>query len=87
YKGHHGLSAGNLIGSDIFNIFGVLGLTAIMNDLTVDSGAHSNLLVLIGMVALVIIFMRTKWKLTRLEGLILIIIGLLRWFYSFYLGT
>jgi len=87
YKGHHGLSAGNLIGSDIFNIFGVLGLTAIMNDLTVDKGAHSNLLVLIGMVALVIIFMRTKWKLTRVEGLILIVIGLLRWFYSFYLGT
>jgi cation:H+ antiporter len=87
YKGHHGLSAGNLIGSDIFNIFGVLGLTAIMNDLTVASGAHSNLLVLIGMVALVIIFMRTKWKLTRVEGLILIVIGLLRWFYSFYMGT
>ena len=87
YKGHHGLSAGNLIGSDIFNIFGVLGLTAIMNDLTVASGAHSNLLVLIGMVALVIIFMRTNWKLTRVEGIILILIGLLRWFYSFYLGT
>lgn len=87
YKGHHGLSAGNLIGSDIFNIFGVLGLTAIMNDLTVASGAHSNLLVLIGMVALVIIFMRTNWKLTRVEGLILIVIGLLRWFYSFYMGT
>jgi cation:H+ antiporter len=87
YKGHHGLSAGNLIGSDIFNIFGVLGLTAIMNDLTVASGAHSNLLVLIGMVALVIIFMRTNWKLTRVEGIILIIIGLLRWFYSFYTGA
>ena len=50
-KGHYGISAGNLIGSDIFNIFGVLGLTAMMNDLTVESGAHSNLLVLIGMVA------------------------------------
>jgi cation:H+ antiporter len=87
YKGHHGLSAGNLIGSDIFNIFGVLGLTAILNNLTVVSGAHSNLLVLIGMVALVIVFMRTHWKLSRLEGIILIVIGLLRWFYSFYLGT
>ncbi|HKL37829.1 MAG TPA: calcium/sodium antiporter [Bacteroidales bacterium] len=85
-KGHHGISAGNLIGSDIFNIFGVLGLTAMMNDLTVESGAHSNLLVLIGMVLLVIFFMRTHWKITRWEGAILIAIGLLRWFYSFYPG-
>ena len=86
-KGHHGISVGNLIGSDIFNVFGVLGLTAILNDLTVEIGARSNLLVLIGMVVLVIIFMRTKWKISGWEGAVLIIIGLLRWFYSFYFGT
>jgi cation:H+ antiporter len=86
-KGHHDISVGNLIGSDIFNVFGVLGLTAILNDLTVESGARSNLIVLIGMVLLVIIFMRSKWKITRWEGAVLILIGLLRWFYSFYFGT
>lgn len=85
-KGHHGISAGNLIGSDIFNIFGVLGLTAIMNDLTVEAGARSNLLVLIGMVLLVIIFMRHKWKITRWEGAILIMIGLVRWYFTFFPG-
>ena len=86
-KGHHGISVGNLIGSDIFNVFGVLGLTAILNNLTVEVGARSNLLVLIGMVILVIIFMRTKWKISGWEGAVLILIGLLRWFYSFYFGT
>lgn len=30
-RGHHGLSAGNLIGSDIFNVLGVLGLAAMLN--------------------------------------------------------
>ncbi len=86
-KGHHGISVGNLIGSDIFNVFGVLGLTAILNNLEVEIGARSNLIVLIGMVLLVIIFMRTRWKISRWEGAVLIVIGLLRWFYSFYFGT
>ncbi len=86
-KGHHGISVGNLLGSDIFNMFGVLGLTAILKDLSVEPGVHSNMLVLVGMVLLVCIFMWTKWRITRLEGLILIIIGLARWFYSFYFGT
>jgi cation:H+ antiporter len=86
-KGHHGISVGNLIGSDIFNVFGVLGLTAILNNLEVEIGARSNLIVLIGMVLLVIIFMRTRWKISRWEGAVLVIIGLLRWFYSFYFGT
>jgi hypothetical protein len=45
------------------------------------------MIVLVGMVLLVCIFMWTKWRITRLEGLILIIIGLARWFYSFYFGT
>lgn len=86
-KGHHGISVGNLLGSDIFNMFGVLGLTAILKDLSVEKGVHSNMLVLIGMVLLVIIFMRTKWKISRLEGLILIIVALARWFYTFYTGA
>ncbi|MBS3777461.1 MAG: calcium/sodium antiporter [Bacteroidales bacterium] len=86
-KGHHGISVGNLLGSDIFNMFGVLGLTAILKDLSVEPGVHSNMLVLVGMVLLVCIFMWTRWRISRLEGLILIIIGLARWFYSFYFGT
>jgi cation:H+ antiporter len=86
-KGHHGISVGNLLGSDIFNMFGVLGLTAILKDLTVEPGVHSNMLVLIGMVLLVIVFMWTQRRITRIEGLILIIVGLARWFYSFYFGT
>lgn len=86
-KGHHGISVGNLIGSDIFNVFGVLGLTAILNNLEVEIGARSNLIVLIGMVLLVIIFMRTKWKISFWEGAVLVLIGVLRWFYSFYFGS
>ncbi|MFC2137785.1 sodium:calcium antiporter [Bacteroidota bacterium] len=82
-RGRYGLSVGNLIGSDIFNMFGVLGFTAILQKLTVEIGVRSNLIVLVAMVILVLIFMRTGWRLSRREGIILVVIGLARWFYSF----
>jgi len=82
-RGHHGLSVGNLIGSDIFNVFGVLGLTAIMRNLPVDIGARSNLIMLGLMVMIVLVFMRTGWRVSRWEGIALVSIGLARWIYSF----
>ncbi|TNF41574.1 MAG: sodium:calcium antiporter [Bacteroidetes bacterium] len=83
YKGHHGMSVGNLIGSDIFNMFGVLGVASIIRELPVDAEARTNMLLLVGMVMLVIVFMRTNWKIGRLEGIILVLIGLSRWIFSF----
>ncbi len=82
-RGHHGLSVGNLIGSDIFNVFGVLGLAAIMRNLPVDIGARSNLIMLGLMVMIVLVFMRTGWRVSRWEGIALVSIGLARWIYSF----
>lgn len=83
YKGHHGMSVGNLIGSDIFNVFGVLGVATIIKDLPVDPEATGNLLLLTAMVLIVIVFMRVKWRITRVEGAILFLIALGRWIYSF----
>lgn len=79
----YGISVGNLIGSDIFNMFGVLGLAAILRDLPVNVGARMNLVILVMMVALVLVFMRTRWVISRKEGIILVLIGLSRWVYSF----
>ncbi len=80
---HYGISVGNLIGSDIFNLFGVLGLAAILRDLPVDIGARPNLIMLSLMVLVVLIFMRTGWKISRKEGIALISMGLARWIFSF----
>ncbi|MEQ9426150.1 MAG: calcium/sodium antiporter [Cyclobacteriaceae bacterium] len=82
-KGKHGMSAGNLIGSDLFNILGVLGVAGMLNPLTVNPDAIGSLMMLSGMVMLVIIFLRTGWKLTRYEGMILFAIGLARWIFDF----
>ena len=82
-KSRYGMSVGNLIGSDIFNLFGVLGIAGIMRNLTVGHDAHINLIILSFMIAVVLIFMRTGWVVSRKEGIILVMIGLLRWIYSF----
>ncbi len=82
-RGHHGISIGNLIGSDIFNLFGVLGLAGIMRNLPVDIGARSNLIILALMVFVVLVFMRTGWRVSRREGIVLVSLGLARWIYSF----
>lgn len=78
-KGRHGMSAGNVIGSDIYNILGVLGLAAFINPLQINPEGFKSLIMLCGMVVLVTIFMRTGWKLSRWEGGFLICIALARW--------
>ena len=81
-RGRHGISAGNLIGSDLFNILGVLGLAGIIHPLSIETDAFKSLILLIGMVVLVVVFMRSGWKLTRNEGIILILIGVMRWLFD-----
>jgi cation:H+ antiporter len=82
-RGHHGLSVGNLIGSDIFNLLGVLGVTGTLQSLTVSPEAYSSLFLLCGMVVTVVIMMRTGWQVSRVEGGILVCIGMVRWIMDF----
>lgn len=82
-RGHYGISAGNLVGSDIFNLLGVLGLAAIIKHLEVDGNAISSMYLLSGMVILVVVMMRTGWKLSRREGAVLVLINILRWILDF----
>ena len=82
-KGRYALSAGNVIGSDIFNLLGVLGLAGILRPLEIDVMARISLAALCGMVFLVLFFMRTGWRVSRLEGLALVAIALARWGFDF----
>ena len=81
-KGHHGISVGNLIGSDIFNMFGVLGVVSIIRTLHVDVEARSNIIALAVMVLIVVVFMFTGSRISKKEGAILFGIGLVRWVMS-----
>lgn len=78
-KGKNEMLLGNLIGSDFFNFAGVLGLTCLLKPLPVSAEASSGLIVLVGMVGLVLIMLRTGWRVSRLEGALLVTINLVRW--------
>ena len=83
HKKHSGISAGNLIGSNIFNTLGVLGAAGMIRPLAVDAAAMESLIALSGFTVLVVIMMRTGWKLSRFEGIMLVITSLFFWIYAF----
>ncbi len=82
-KGKHGISAGNLVGSNLFNILGVLGLAGMIKPLTILQTSYYSLILLSCMVMLVIVLMRTGWRITRSEGILLVLSGLALWAYDF----
>ena len=83
-KGRYGISAGTLIGSDLYNLLGVLGLAGIIRPLTIDGAGLGSLYILVAMVLLVVVFMRTGFRVSRAEGLFLVGINLIRWVFDFW---
>jgi len=82
-RGRTAISAGTVIGSDIFNLLGVLGVAGLLHPMTLAPAARTSLLALTGMVFVVFVMMRTNWRLSRTEGLILIVLAAFRWALDF----
>ena len=83
-KKKHGISAGNLVGSNIFNLLGVLGLAAIIRPMSVDEGAFMSIIMLTGLTVIVLVLMRTGWRISRKEGIVLIILNLIVYLLTIY---
>ena len=65
------LAFGNIIGSNIFNILGILGVAAIVAPIAVPPKiVDYDLWILAATTLLLIVFAMTDWKLSRREGLI-----------------
>ena len=75
-KKNHGISVGNLIGSNIFNTLGVLGLAVSINPMSVDKIGLDTTILLLPLTVLVLICMWTGRKVSRLEGTIIFLSGL-----------
>ena len=82
-RGRTAISAGTVIGSDIFNLLGVLGVAGLLHPMTLAPAARTSLLALTAMVFVVFLMMRTNWRLSRTEGLILVVLAALRWALDF----
>ncbi|MCB9727804.1 MAG: calcium/sodium antiporter [Deltaproteobacteria bacterium] len=78
-SGRSGMSIGNLVGSDIFNMLGVLGAAGLIRPMSIGSDAQGSLVMLVGMCVVAVGFMRSGWRLSRWEGAVLLVAALARW--------
>ena len=70
-RGQGDVAFGNVIGSNIFNILGILGVTAIVSPLQVPAQiAGFDIWVMIAATLALVFFARTGWKITRTEGVL-----------------
>lgn len=80
-KGQGDVALGNVLGSNIFNILGILGVTAIVQPMTVPPEIiRFDIWVMCAATALLIVFARTGWRVGRREG------GTMLACYAAYLG-
>jgi len=80
-KGKQGIAVGNVVGSNIFNSLGVMGIPALITHIHVsDKTLYFALPLMLVATALFLFFIYDK-KITRLEGLILVI------FYLVFIGV
>ena len=73
-KGESEIALGNVIGSNIFNILFILGMSGIVHPLNCEIGALIDTILLIGMSLLMYFVCKTKSKVSRVEGYIGVVI-------------
>jgi cation:H+ antiporter len=81
-RGHADVAVGNVLGSNIFNLLGILGVSALLQPLPV----HARILqfdqwIMLGAALLLLLFLYTGRRLSRLEG------GILFAGYGIYVGA
>lgn len=73
--GSNALAVSNVIGSNIFNILMVIGIAALLSNLTMEKSVlKKDLPFLVGITVLWAIFIIIGWDITNIEGIILLII-------------
>lgn len=72
---HADVALGNVVGSNIYNMLGILGMTAIIQPIEVPAEiAAFDIWVMLGVTALLLVQLRSGWKLTRIEGGLLVLL-------------
>lgn len=72
-RGHGEMALGNIFGSNIFNIFMVLGASALLHPLNIQEKIHPDLLVTTGVTCLLLFLIRRKHQLNKPEGVLLLL--------------
>lgn len=78
-QGHLGMSVGNVVGSNIFNVLGIMGFGAVLRPLAVGGAAIESTLWL---VAISVVMVGALWsgrRLSRVEGALFVVSEVVRW--------
>ena len=75
------IAVGNVVGSNIFNVLGILGISSAVTPLSSAGITDIDLGVMAGFAVVLWIFSRTGFRITRIEGLILLVayVGYISW--------
>lgn len=81
-KGQGDVALGNVVGSNIFNILGILGVTAIVQPMQVPAEImRLDIWVMLGATLVLLLFARTGWQVSRREGAVFVLA------YVIYIGS
>lgn len=70
---HGDVALGNVVGSNIYNLCGILGLTAVIHPIEVPAEiARIDVWVMLGVTLLLLLQLRSGWRLSRVEGAVLV---------------
>jgi len=89
YRGHDDLVIGNIVGSNIFNVLWVLGLTPIIAPIEMNTQANVDILIAIGSVMLLFLFMfvgrkHHRYMINRWQGLVFLALYVFYMVFVFY---
>lgn len=80
HRGQADIAVGNIVGSNLFNVLGIVGVASTLRPLSATGMQLVDLGMLLGMTVLLLPLMRTGFRLNRVEGALLLAI------YGVYLG-
>ncbi len=88
-RGQFDIAVGNAVGSNIFNLLGILGISSLVRPLSLGEVQGEDLAAMVGISVLLLLLIRTRFDLNRWEGaaLLLAYIGYLGWLYSRVVGA
>lgn len=85
-KGENGLALGNVVGSNIFNLLLIIGLSSSITEIAVDLSAIINTVFLLIMTVLMYVLCVVRKKLGRVEGIIMLSLYVAYTGYLLYVG-
>lgn len=87
-RGHDDIAIGNVVGSNIFNVFWVLGISGVIKELPFNAAVNVDVMfsIFVTLLLFFALFVGTKRKIDRWQGIVFVILYVIYLGYLFYRG-